>query len=125
LIGGLPQEVAVLGHVHPGQGVEAQVDAMFRAHGLDGLTACVVKKFDCVGAVIELNIDKIHVIFSGPRDSVFQLRAAADVNANAILEGIGHAVVPEAGEYLMFGYPPGFGMQFDNSSTKFINSDIE
>ena len=94
LIGGLAKEIAVFRHVHAGQGMEAQVDAIFCTHSLDHLAARDVEKLNGVGPAVELDIDKIHLVFSRPLDSVFQSRAAPDVNADAVLKAIGHTIPP-------------------------------
>ena len=92
LIGGLAKEIAVFRHVHAGQGVKAQVDAVFFTLSLDRLATCVVEKLDGVGAAVELDIDEIHLVFSRPIDTVFQRRAAPDVDADAVLKATGHTI---------------------------------
>lgn len=66
--------------------MEAEVDPVPLTCGSRSGRSCVIQCREGVRRGIELNIDIAHVMPCSPRDGVFQLEAAPDVDANSITQ---------------------------------------
>ena len=94
LIGGIAQERRDLRNVDGGQGMEAEVQAVALAGFGDARAALIIEALHGIGRDVGLGIEIVDAMAGRPGDAVLERDAAAEVNADPILEG--HRIRPSS-----------------------------